>query len=377
LFLRDAALELKLLAASMCAQQLVTRAVVAPNSHYEPEAAAQFELLAPLVQRAGGLFLYQCALVTDATRGAFEAAAAASAASMNDTAIASLLAFGINDQWPPLNAPPLPPAPADYYLPLLHITPATPVLARFVMYNSRAESNAQERREAFTTAVATGRPAWSDLLFNTVITPGMVAPSNLLVVPALLPTAPPGSRGANATLGTCTLTFDWTSVLKDALPTFVTSVTVVLTSFSGRQATFQLNDGVVSIVGLGDMHAGFDHFKRVATAVVNGEQWLVALYPTQDLMDSFLSKAPMRNAVIIAVVITLCCAVFALYELRRANTMNVLLRRNLAELGRMKAEEAEAQARLMAAGIKQQDQFVSVRVPYARFLRCSVTRDRC
>jgi hypothetical protein len=60
------------------------------------------------VQRAGGLFIYQCALVTDATRGAFEAAAAiASAASMNDTTLASLLAFGINDQWPPLNATPL------------------------------------------------------------------------------------------------------------------------------------------------------------------------------------------------------------------------------------------------------------------------------
>jgi hypothetical protein len=43
----------------------------------------------------------------------------------------------------------------------------------------------------------------------------------------------------------------------------------------------------------------------------------------------------------------------------------------------MKAEEAEAQARLMAAGIKQQDQFVSVSAPYARFLRCSVTRHRC
>jgi hypothetical protein len=34
----DAALEMKVMAASVCAQQLVTRAVVAPNSHYEPEA---------------------------------------------------------------------------------------------------------------------------------------------------------------------------------------------------------------------------------------------------------------------------------------------------------------------------------------------------
>ncbi len=144
---------------------------------------------------------------------------------------------------------------------------------------------APAERDAFTNAVATGRPAWSDLLFNTVVTPGMVAPSNLLVVPALSPTAPPGSRGANATLGTCTLTFDWTSVLKDALPTFVTSVTAVLTSFSGRQATFQLNDGVVSIVGLGDLHYGFKRYKRVATATVDGEQWVVVLYPTHARFD--------------------------------------------------------------------------------------------
>jgi phage gp36-like protein len=370
------ALELKLCAAMACARQMVHPAATAPFAQHEPAQTAQFaEDVGPLVALSSALLLYQSAVVTSAARPAFEAGAAASAARTNDTALAAQLAFGINDVFPtvlPAGPPHRAPA-AEYHLPMLHVSPMTPLLSAFIMYDTRAASNLPERHVALETAVRTGRPAWSDILGSTVLTPaGGFAPSNQVVVPVLSPGAQSG--GVNTTLGTCTLLFDWSSVLKSVLPGFVTSVTAVLTSFSGRQATFQLRDGVVAIVGLGDLHdARFNAYKRVAVANAGGATWQVALYPTQVLVDSYLTAAPLRNAIIIAVVVSLCCAVFAHYELhvrRRANAMNLLLRRNLEELGRLKAEEQ----RLMEAGIKQQDQFVSVS---ARLLRCSLQRHRC
>ena len=357
------ALNLKLLAATTCAQQMVHAALTTPYGQFEPELEAQFQqVVAPLVATSGALFMYECALVTNATRAAFEAGAAASAARAVDPAVAALLAFGINDAFD-ANSTTLQHANESqaYFLPLMHITPLSPTLTVFLMYDAVAPSNLFERRVAFEMAATTGMPAWSDILPNTAVnSAGMVVPSNLLVVPALAP----GSSGGAGTIGTCALAFDWTSVLRLVLPSFVTSVTAVLTSFSDRQATFALQDGVVSVVGLGDMHdARYDNYKRTASADVDGTTWGIALYPTEALLNSYLTNGPVRNAVIIAVVVSLCAALFAYYELsvrRRANTMNLLLRRNLAELGRMKAEEAEAQRRLMEAGIKQQDQFVSV-----------------
>jgi hypothetical protein len=358
------ALELKLLAATACAQQMVHPALTAPFGQYEPDVEARFaETVSPLVNLSGALIMYQSAMVPSASRAAFEAGAAASAPRTHDAMAAALQAFGISDAFPaPPGTPPHYAPAAAFYLPLLHISPMTPQLAAFTMYDVMSASNLPGRHDAASRAISTLGVAWSDILESTVVSAaGSFDPSTQLVVPALVP----GAVAGNGTLlGTCTVVFDWQAVLKRALPAFVTSVTAVLTSFSGRQATFALRHGVVSIIGFGDLHdARFDGNKRTAVATVAGSTWSVALYPTDALLDSYLTQAPLRNAVIIAVVVSLCVAIFAFYELhvrRRANAMNVLLRRNLAELGRMKAAEAAAQKRLMEARIQQQDQFVSV-----------------
>jgi signal transduction histidine kinase len=139
----------------------------------------------------------------------------------------------------------------------------------------------------------------------------------------------------------------------------------VLTSKSGQQATFALRaGGEAAILGRGDLHEpGLERYRGVASAGLDGEQWRVELYPTRELIGTYLTAAPARNAAVIAVVVSACGGIFAWYELhvrRRAARLNGALRRNLAELSRMKGEESAAQARLHAAGLKQQDEFVSM-----------------
>jgi hypothetical protein len=373
----QSALELKLLAATTCAQQMVHPALVSPFAQYEPDVEARFaEQVSPLVTLSGSQIMYQSAFVPDASRAVFEAGAAAAAPRTLDATAAAMQAFGINDAFPttpPAAAVPPHRAPtAPFYLPLLHITPMTAQLEAFKMYDVMSASNLPGRRDAMEQAITTSLPTWSDILERTVVSATSFDPSSQLVVPVLERLA---GAGSNATLlGTCTLVFDWQAVLRRALPAFVTSVTAVLTSFSGRQATFAMRDGVVQITGFGDLHdARFDGHERSAVATVAGLTWRVALYPTDVLMDSYLTQAPLRNAVVIAVVVSLCVAIFAFYELhvrRRATAMNLLLRRNLAELERMKAEEAAAQKRLMEAKIQQQDQFVSVSPP-SDAMRCA------
>ena len=179
------ALNLKLLAATTCAQQMVHAALTTPYGQFEPELEAQFQqVVAPLVATSGALFMYECARVTNATRAAFEAGAAASAARAVDPAVAALLAFGINDAFD-ANSTTLQHANESqaYFLPLMHITPLSPTLTVFLMYDAVAPSNLFERRVAFEMAATTGMPAWSDILPNTAVnSAGMVVPSNLLVV---------------------------------------------------------------------------------------------------------------------------------------------------------------------------------------------------
>ena len=366
----QAALERKALAATACAEQIVYGLATAPFSGYSPQSVAAFNALVPDVM-GDATFMYTCALVTDATRPSFEAgAAAAAAAATNATAVDAVVnalqAFGVSDTFPPSGLAPTHPAPAPYYLPLLHIAPQTVPLSHFVMYNVVSQTTIAARREAFRAAVETGRPAWSDLLESTILTAGTVAPANIVVVPALSPAAAAAglASGANATLGICAVVFDWKSVLLRALPAFITSVTAVLTSASGQQATFALSGGEVTIVGRGDLHdASFDSLARVAVANVSGGSWTLHMYPTAALLESYSTAGPARNAAIIASTLTFCAALFAFYELhvrRRAAAMNALLRANLARLAALKEEEAAAQARLHAAGLKQQDEFVSM-----------------
>ena len=387
------ALSLKLLAATSCARQMLLPATTAPYAQFEPAVESQFQTVtAPLLATSGALYIHQALMVTNATRAAFEAGAAAAAAHTVNPTAAALETFGINyitgvsSSVPPQRTP----DKHSFLLPVTHITPLIPELAPYIMYDLLGSSEPWiiNRREAFLAAITTGNPAWTDLLPNVPmldpaglavgVAAGTPAPASTLAVPVLAPGSDGGWAG---TIGTCALAFDWSTVLRQVLPSFVTSVTAVLTSFSGRQATYALQDGVVSLVGLGDLHdARFDRYARTASADVHGA-WSIDLYPTDALLKTYTTSALMRNAVIIAVVVTLCAALFAYYELsvrQRASAMNVLLRRNLAELGRMKAEEAEAQRRLMEAGVKQQNQFVSMvvaRDPHAAERRARRNRD--
>ena len=120
------ALNLKLLAATTCAQQMVHATLTTPYGQFEPELEAQFQqVVAPLVATSGALFMYQCALVTNATRAAFEAGAAASAARTLNPAVAASLAFGINDVFGSNSTTPHHANESQaYFLPLVHITEA-------------------------------------------------------------------------------------------------------------------------------------------------------------------------------------------------------------------------------------------------------------
>ena len=85
----------------------------------------------------------------------------------------------------------------------------------------------------------------------------------------------------------CGVSFHWDAVLRNALPSFVTSILAVLRSPRGAEFTFRIRGGEVILIGAGDQlgHVArrLAHLRRDTDAHAADSTWHLTLYPTEEV----------------------------------------------------------------------------------------------
>jgi hypothetical protein len=275
-------------------------------------------------------------LVTDAQRAAFEAAAVAAAARLDPSgALAALVReTGIRTgaiSNSSLAAPAFTRAPpAPLYAAVWSYAPRTPPLfSDYFLFNPYAEPL---RRAAMDAVRASGAPAMTDLA------PYTFGDETASAVPSSVIFAPAWNSDANTTYGVggdntsavtagnasslgraiCSTSFHWETLLEAALPAFIDSLVAVLRSPRGVEHTFRVAGRTVHGVGAGgDAHARLVGGRelaalgrRINVTAAGGAVWSLAVYPTRQLRDNYLTNKPRDNALGIAAAVLACALLF-------------------------------------------------------------------
>ena len=337
-------------------------AAAAPWSFDAASFAAYQELTALQLANSGARTISWSFLVTQQRRTAYEAAAAAAAAGGTlNAALSARLALPLQGSSnASVSAPSQP-----LYLPIWDVAPAAG--RRIVSFDILSNTTGPERATALTQMFATGNITTTDLLPHVLVASGY-APAALMYAP--------GVSAAGAVIGVCSLGFEWPTLLVGALPLFVSSVTVVVSSPTGRQTTiFIQGNGTTAMPG--DTHdTSLDRYTAsFAVPLGDGDgdasaTWTLTLHPTSALLQRYMSDRPATNAIIIVLVVSGFGFVFAVYELHRRKKNHALLDALAARLSevivlkaeveRASAHEKQVQQQALADGIRQKDEFVSV-----------------
>jgi hypothetical protein len=274
-------------------------------------------------------------LVPDAQRAAFEAAAVAAAAALDPSgALAALVReTGIRTgaiSNSSLAAPAFTRAPpAPLYAAVWSYAPRTPPLfTDYFLFNPYAEPL---RRAAMDAVRASGAPAMTDLAPYTFgDETASAVPSSVIFAPAWNSDAATtygvgvdntsAVTAENASLGRaiCSTSFHWETLLEAALPAFIDSLVAVLRSPRGVEYTFRVAGCAVHGVGAGgDAHARLvggrelaDLGRRINVTAAGGAVWSLAVYPTRQLRDKYLTSKPRDNALGIAAAVLACALLF-------------------------------------------------------------------
>ena len=134
---------------------------------------------------------------------------------------------------------------------------------------------------------------------------------------------------------------------------------LVLTSPLGASYTFLVSGTSWKLVGPG-FHPGDGIMAKARTFEVQAgpDVWTFKLIPTREMLASFVTFVPARNAIITAVLICASAVIFWVYDVlvnRRAASMNVALAQHAASLTR-------ARAAMLATKLSSEhkDQFVAM-----------------
>ena len=350
----------------------------APWSFDAASFAAFQELTALQLANSGARTISWSFLVTQPRRAAYEAAAAAAAAGgALDAVLAARLALPLQGSSnTSVSAPPQP-----LYLPIWDVAPAAG--RHIVGFDILSNTTGPERAAALTQMFATGNMTTTDLLPHVLVA-STYAPAALMYAP--------GVSAAGAVIGACALGFEWPTLLVGALPLFVSSVTVVVSSPTGRQTTiFIQGNGTTATPG--DTHdTSLDRYTAsfmVPLGDGDGDAnstWTLTLHPTSALLQRYMSDRPATNAIIIVLVVSGFGFCFAVYELHRRKKNNALLDALAARLSevivlkaeveRASAHEKQVQKQALADGIRQKDEFVSVSPCGVLPARARLTRAR-
>jgi signal transduction histidine kinase len=389
-------------------------------------------------------------LVTEAERPAFEAAAAQAAARLDtqDGDASGALAaaareFGIRAV-PPADAAAgekalagAPPrrfarAPAAALHAAVWAGAPRNATAAYFLYNALSDP---VRRDALARVLDTSAPAATEpALFTFADAPGRSggAPAAVIYAPAwphlranrtygvgasaadAEAFAVSGSAGAGRAV--CGVAFHWEAALRNALPSFVTSIVAVLRSPRGEEFTFQIRGADVATVGRGGgagLARGFAHLGQRARVEVAGAAWSVTLFPTDEararamrkcialflrtqnvthalthsrtrslapsraqLRRRYVTRAPRDYALGVAaagaacaLLFVRCCLWFEFFDRARMRRVHARLLAYIADLERMQrqlaaghARESQAAAKALAeeASSRQKDAFVAM-----------------
>jgi len=216
-------------------------------------------------------------------------------------------------------------ASALYYFPLIHEAPLAtnePV----INYDLNSE---RVRERTISAVMATKAPQttdWLRLVQDTRLSLNRIA--SLALTPVLV-------NGTVVGLGNTV--FNWDSVLDASLPSFIQGIDCVLSSgLSNRTFTMRITGGTVLGMGEGDLHSAdpeLERYRRVVNATL-GTTWTLTIYPTHELMNSYLSTGPRNRMIAVVVVIAFCLCIFLLHDWL-ARSRSVLLVRLIQATSRI------------------------------------------
>ena len=320
-------------------------------AHFQAQSALQ------LSASGGHALTWNVALHGETERAAFETAAATAAASGTlDAPLAARLQLPVAASATAATPTPAPAAPLH-----LVVWDVAPIASRpIVMFDLLSNGSSAERRAAILQSAASGAAAATDLLLQVYASPPVLsfAPGTIVFVPAYAPAD--GSSGPAVLVGMCGMSFEWSALVTSALPSFLNSVTAVLTSATGRQATITLTGGTLAAQDEGDTHdRDYDADAHAFTVAVAGSPWTMTLYPTSQLHSLYAATAPPKSTVI--VVLLVCCfgGLFSIYEMLVRHRNNVLVAALAANLQQVLVLKNEVE-RASAEGMRQQDSFVAM-----------------
>jgi hypothetical protein len=295
----------------------------------------------------------------EAARNAYEADAAAAAATTADPVLARRLAGGISANMS-TGVREAPFAGASY-LPLWDTMP--PSARGLVGFDVMSAGSSPERRAAIATALATGALSATDLLPSTYAAGAVYAPSTLLYAPGvpLAGTLAPDGSPLTRPFGICVLGFEWASLVEEALPEYAHDIRAVITSASGRTATLTLSvSGVAAVAPANDVHdAAMDAWAHAFDLTLGGDAWRITLYPTKGPFANDAMREYARDTGIIVACVALCGLFFAFYEFVVRGRFGVLLAALMRNLGHVTEMKAAVEA-ASAAAVRQKDEFVSM-----------------
>jgi hypothetical protein len=99
-----------------------------------------------------------------------------------------------------------------------------------------------------------------------------------------------------------------------------------VTSPSGRTAMFALQGGTAQEIDVNTMREQqFERYKQQLSGTF-GSGWAVDVWPTRQLYDTYVTDAPRREAIVVAMVVVFVCCVFGLYDFVAATRAAMLTR---------------------------------------------------
>lgn len=121
-------------------------------------------------------------------------------------------------------------------------------------------------------------------------------------------------------VGFATTSIHWEEVLQNVVPNYVDGLICVVSTDTASY-TYEIREGVPLLVGPGDLHSGFEEYKRsvvlndfIETGVETSAVYTLTIYPTQELLDIFTTASPLAVAFGFLGVILLCMCLFFLYD---------------------------------------------------------------
>lgn len=237
-------------------------------------------------------------LVNETQRPAFEAAAvdAAQLADASGALAARVRGSGIRAFAAGTNISAMPPPsafvrapPAPLHAAVWSVAPGS-FNSELFLYDTLSEPT---RGDALRRVIATGAAAMSEpTTFTYADPPGTSTPSAVILAPAQSQlnanrTYAPQNEAAAGGAAVCGVGFHWDEVLRDALPSFVTSIVAVLRSPRGAEFTFRIRGGEVILIDPGDesshMARRFAHLRQQADVHAADSAWHLTLYPTAEV----------------------------------------------------------------------------------------------